>query len=1024
MPNVLSSLMAGISLALRQPLQSFCDIETSHGPALVTKGGDYVSLLRIDGLRRMVLQSEVKRMADAQRLELSGALESKGHAIVGWYISDPELASVEIERRSLGACREIAARLGLDLADILEERAARWPGLMRWEAAYYVLWTRKSLLSKEERKQLRDEQNELAKQFSKVGSSQRFYLRSEIMAARHAAFVRRVSGALHGLDIACKEIAPHDALRLSREALYRETSGSLWRPTLPGDPVMPRAPEDPDDPKPHPGVLLWPAIAEQIFLSDAETIGGQLVRIGDYEYAPIDMAVGPDDVRPFGELAALLGRDRIPWRASFVVEGGGKSAMSLKDVGAGFLSMFPGNGDIRRAFAALRHLREEDNHISVRLRASFATWAPAGERQILRRRASSMSQRIEGWGNCKATQISGDPLEAAMSSVPALALASTANPSLAPLADAFAIMPWARSAFPWEEGSVLFRRPDGSICPYDPVGGSKRPLVCDLFVAPPGGGKSVLANTINLGLCLSPAAMSGQSAKLPLIAKIDIGPSSRGFVEVLRNALGPHREHEAIFASMELAPGFEVNVFDLQLGCEYPLPLERSFLQNFIELITTPLGGKPFEGMSHLIGMVVDEAYRSCTDVPGGAPKNFRAGVEHEVDAALQRHRIQLGHRGAEMHAVWWRDVVNALVKVGEHRIAAIAQRHAVPVMQDLISAARSNVVRDAFAELRIAQTGEQVWSTFERYVYDFIGRYEILAKPTKLDFSSARVVIMNLEQVAPKGSDIANRQTEMMFMVARRVLAQNFFLHPDLVALVPSHVREYHRERFREIRESVKRIDYDEWHRTSDSPPVQAQAALDVREGRKYNVQIGFASQHLSDFSDHLIADSTARWVLKTGDEKEAEEIITRFNVSEAGAHIVRHRLPGPGPDGAPFFVILNADGARYEQLLVNSLGPIELWAFSTTPGDTALRERLYERLSSGEALRRLAAIFPRGSALAEIERRKASRLRKGEQDSDAEESVVDELAGELLDGTGIAMRLRDSLSTAASSRRQQAAE
>jgi hypothetical protein len=33
-------------------------------------------------------------------------------------------------------------------------------------------------------------------------------------------------------------------------------------------------------------------------------------------------------------------------------------------------------------------------------------------------------------------------------------------------------------------------------------------------------------------------------------------------------------------------------------------------------------------------------------------------------------------------------------------------------------------------------------------------------------------------------------------------------------------------------------------------------------------------------------------------------------------------------------------------EVKLVNSLGPVELWALSTTPGDTALRNRLYARI------------------------------------------------------------------------------
>jgi intracellular multiplication protein IcmB len=122
-----------------------------------------------------------------------------------------------------------------------------------------------------------------------------------------------------------------------------------------------------------------------------------------------------------------------------------------------------------------------------------------------------------------------------------------------------------------------------------------------------------------------------------------------------------------------------------------------------------------------------------------------------------------------------------------------------------------------------------------------------------------------------------------------------------------------------------------------------------------------------------------------------------------------VRYSLHGPGPGGAPFLAVFSADGAKYEQMLVNSLGPIELWALSTTPGDTGLRNRLYDRIGFSEGLRRLAKIFPRGSALKEIEDRKGERLRRGELDTKAEMGVLDELARELIDGTGMAMKLRD---------------
>ena len=142
----------------------------------------------------------------------------------------------------------------------------------------------------------------------------------------------------------------------------------------------------------------------------------------------------------------------------------------------------------------------------------------------------------------------------------------------------------------------------------------------------------------------------------------------------------------------------------------------------------------------------------------------------------------------------------------------------------------------------------------------------------------------------------------------------------------MPEEVREYHRVRFQEIYECVKRLDYDEWHRTQGSPQVRAQADLDMREGPKHNIQLGFSSQSLRHMSEEVISQSTGRFILRCGDEKEAEEIIDRFNLSEASAAVVRYGLNGPGPAGAPFLAILQADDAKDEQKLVNTLGPIEL--------------------------------------------------------------------------------------------------
>lgn len=1003
MLNLISRGLAAVSLMVKQPLASFCDIETSHANALVTKQGDYLSFIRLGGMRRMSTRADIERLANAMRIDISGTLENRGHAIVGWYASDPDLAAVEIERVNMGACREVAREIGLDLHDILDERKKLWTGIMRWEAAYFVLWTRAGALTKEERKQMKEEQAALAKKCDKIGDAQKFFLRSEVMAARHAGFVSRVLSSLKGLDVAATEISAHDGVVVAREAMYRETVGSAWRPIFVGDGFRPRWPDE-GDKRPPLELLMWPPLRDHFFDSDAVVLDGQRVELGLFDYGAVDMTLGPEDPRPFVELSSRLGQDRIPWRVSFVIEGGGNSDMQLKRVGAKFLWMFPGNKDVTRAFEFLDHEREANNHIAVRLRASFATWAPFGEVGKLRLRLSTLKQRLEAWGNCRATTAIGDPLEGVMSSVPGLALTSTAPPSVALVGDVFTMLPWGRTASPWERGSILFRQPNGAMWPYDPSGGSKRPAVTDIFVAPPGSGKSVLANTINLGLCLSPAALGARGAKLPLIGKLDIGDSAEGFVLLVQEALGPSRRHEAIFTRMQFAPGFEFNVFDLQVGCEYPLPLEKAFLQNFLALITLPPDqSTPFEGMNQMIGIVIDEAYRLCTDVPGASPKRYRRDVEPAVDAAIEKYRIDLHHE--EPH---WRDVVTALCNVREYRLAEIAQRHAVPLLQDLIGAVRTDQVKDMFGKLTISLTAEQASDLFERYIYDVIRKFPTLNSPTKLDFGPARVIVMDLAEVAPSGSAAANRQTEMMYMLGRHIIARNFFLKPDYLPLVPEHVRGHHQVRFQETYESVKRLDYDEWHRTQGSPQVRAQAELDVREGRKHNTQLGFASQRLSDMGDGIVAQSTGRFVLRAGDDTEAEDIIERFHLSDASADVVRFRLHGPGAAGAPFLAVLQADNAKYEQMLVNTLGPIELWALSTTPGDRALRNRLYDRIGFREALRRLAKIFPGGSAEKEIEERKAKRLRRGELDARAESGVVDELTAELADAHGIGAKLR----------------
>ena len=85
--------------------------------------------------------------------------------------------------------------------------------------------------------------------------------------------------------------------------------------------------------------------------------------------------------------------------------------------------------------------------------------------------------------------------------------------------------------------------------------------------------------------------------------------------------------------------------------------------------------------------------------------------------------------------------------------------------------------------------------------------------------------------------------------------------------------------------------------------------------------------------------------------------------------------------------------------QLLTATLGPIELWALSTTAEDVNLRTRLYKKIGPRNARVLLASKFPSGSATKAIEEMLVEVKEDGRMiDDQARRGVIDTLIDELL--------------------------
>ncbi|MCL2468612.1 MAG: type IV secretion protein IcmB [Alphaproteobacteria bacterium] len=983
MLNIIDSVLASILMLGKQPIESFVQLETADDNyTLVARDGSLISFVQVHGNRLIIGPRDYVQLVDMATTKLGARFDRPGYALQVYFMRDPGMAALDLQR-AMRNTASAAEAMDLDLDDLLSNRQKHYLNWLAHEEIYFVLWTRPGAVTKSDLKEAARSQK--SQKWPRATDSQNPTSVFDPLRIKHKSYVTAMLASLGELQMRVSLLDVHESLNACRRSMYPVQSNETWRACVPGDPLRPRAPQDKDDLSD----ILWPSLRRQLCISDAAVLSPTVVQIGELLWAGLDMTLGPAEPSSFDLLLERLISDaKIPFRISFLIESGGAQSTSFQAFAAGILAWTNAiNRDIRESFKVLQQMAQSEP--VVRLRVSLATSAPVRERKLVESRLATLTQALEAWGYCQASSAGGDPLEMVLSSALGIACASTAPAAVAPLREVIKLLPWQRGSSPFREGSVTFRTPDGRVWPYQPGSGLTTSWF-DLIFAQPGMGKSVLLNTLNLGTVLS----TGRGG-LPYIAILDIGPSSSGLISLIKDALPVNRRHEVTHFKLKMTPEYAINPFDTQLGCRFPLPEERAYLIELLTLICTSPGQKmPYDGMAQLVGLCVDEMYRWRDDAGANAePRPYLINVELEVDEVLKQYNVHL-----PVDPYWW-DVVDALYEIGDFHACTLAQRHAVPTLADAVTAARRPQIRALLEETSIGTSAESIIHAFDRMIASAVREFPILASITRFDLGATRIAAVDLQDVAPQGDDSADRQTAVMYMLARHVLVRAWWLGQDSLRMMPEKYRPYHENRLRDMQESPKKLCYDEFHRTSKTPGVRAQVMRDVREGRKWKVEIVLASQLLEDFSNDMIDLATGIWICgSAASDRAITTTAELFSLSEKAQWAMRYQLMGPRSYGAPFLLVFNTTEGRYEQWLVNTLGPVELWALSTSGEDVALRSRLYEALGAPMARRILAQFYPTGSVRNEIKSRISDRTAKGEIETASTSFIIKELAQELV--------------------------
>lgn len=982
--DVVAGLVAWVDGSLGLLAETYCMLESANDrTTLVARDGSLVSLIRCHGITYLVGPDEFMRIHQGITHSFQTSLSRTGHGLQMFFSHDKDPIKADLAQ-ILQPAMQTANRLELKLDDLFSERIDFLSQYCATESMYFVLWTRPSCLTKSLFEQSVKSKVKGMKEakIPSLTNAQNLLASLPEMRDIHDTYVKTTIADLAEVGMQASLMEIHDACHAIRYNVDPEFTDEKWRACLPGDKIPLRESKNfPNDVS----NILWPPLASQLIPRDGENIDLRTARIGDRIYGSVFIDLFPQEVQPFVQFFKRIAASTVPWRISFMVESDGMRAFGMKPMLATILS-FASNDNklLNGANELLKNIKNNTDEAIVGLRVTATTWANYTDDKLLKTRVSELAKAIQGWGYIETSEISGDAYQGIMSSALALNTASVARTAVAPLSDVTYMFPLTRPASPWTTGAVLFRSPDGKPWPYQP-GSTQQTTWIDLIYARPGSGKSVLSNSINLALCLSAGI-----PRLPRIAIVDIGPSSSGLISLIRDALPPEKQYQAAYHRLRMSKDMAINPFDTQLGSRFPSAQDRAFLVNFLTLLATPVGeSTTYDGIADMSGLIIDELYKHMAD--GAHPNPYTFNLNAEVDAKIAEHEIRV-----DSHTSWW-EVTDALFTKGDTHAAMLAQRYAMPLLADAAAIARSKPIEDLYGAI-IAPTGENIISAFGRMISNAVREYPILSNITTFDLGDARIVSLDLDEVAKTGGEAADRQTAIMYMLARYVLARNYYLIEESINHVPKQYREYHLKRVKEIQEDPKRLVYDEFHRTAKAKAVRDQVLVDMREGRKWNVHVALISQSLDDFDPIMIEFATSIFIMDAGPKQAVEKSTKVFGLSETARLALELRVHGPRAGGATMLAQFATKEGSNTQLITSTIGPIELWAFNTTSVDAKIRNGLYKRIGAPNARRILAMLYPSGSAAKVVEDRlNQEQTTDGLISEEKSNSVIDQLIDEI---------------------------
>lgn len=975
----------------------FCDL---HGfdpdkPYFTAHDQSNCSIIRVHGCASIYSEDEVQ-LGLAKAAQQLGALlkgqKGRHHSLTITFErsrnTSEEIAEYRAEMEALAGAKRLNGSVIIDeIISVLEDRLIH-------EEILIACWTGVGAGYEEEVAKERGSARASWGQI-KAPNAMDPLITLEALESPHMSFVNSVLDALTTAKISADLLGPTndgkrgDLAAVRRSVLFHETPKD-WTPQTTFERSMP---ELKDYKTRDLSLLFAPPLAQQLMTSNAKASNDmRSIEFGGRTYATVTASMFPREMALFRLLSSKLerldgkGDEDMPWRFALHLTGGVKINL-LKDIFITLISFLGSANNSRRlANDQINKLQAADHETFVGARMMALTWIePHESREILSSRRSRLVRALEAWNSPTIVEASTNPMRSLTETAAGMTRTVTSGKmAVAPITELSMSLPFHRTAPIYTKGQSIMISPEGKpikIAAHSP----QQNFWLTLVSAPMGSGKSVWMNRTNVEF-----AMFTNGNKLPFIGVVDIGPSSSGFIELIKNMAPDDMRHQMLNIQLQNDKAHEncfINPFDLSLGNRKPIARERAYVENFVSEVIADEEGKVNRD---LVAALVKKAYEDLSDLDiSSSAKRWQEGQNSQLDALCRSLDIPLRETTR-----WWA-IVDALASKGRMREAIMAQRYAAPLLEDLARIISMEEFRKDF--------GEALSKSVSLRIQGAIEQFPIFSRPTALDIGEARIVSIDLNDVILRGAGGAKRgearQNSLMYMIASNLFLRQISGNEKEVdaMLFPEEMRRTYREywikRFQDIAETPKRFAMDEFHNTGSTPSMVALVEVLAREGRKWGLEIILASQKIDDFDNFTELTSTT--ILLNATDHESRTNLKRiFGFSEAVSKQIEDHLHGPQPNlGAGFVIGAKLKTDLYWLRVYNHLAPTMLWALDTTKENRLLRNAVVRKVGLERALRLLVARFPRGSAVNFVEQFKSEDI--------TDESIYDDMASQIIRDT-----------------------